>query len=203
MEQEHKASLHARRSAMTFVCSLCDDSIVQRALPQVVIGNETPMSGPRQNHCLDTRIVLARPMSGVDNSDERSDEGATSASFVPSMAASAASSAAANVMESFAQSMNTVLPKDPLGAQIEALRKERQDIQDKKKKLQKDLRNAERKKRRLSERARKLSDKDLVAVLMMRKNQREARAGQPCEGDAGALRQADPSAAASSRDSAI
>ena len=118
---------------MTFVCSLCDDSIVQRALPQVVIGNETPMSGPRQNHCLDTRIVLARPMSGVDNSDERTDEGATGASFVPSMAASAASSAAANVMESFAQSVNTVLPKDPLGAQIEALRKEQQEMKDKKK----------------------------------------------------------------------
>ena len=193
---------------MTFVCSLCDDSIVQRALPQVVIGNETPMSGPRQNHCLDTRIVLARPMSGVDNSDERSDEGATSASFVPSMAASAASSAAANVMESFAQSMNTVLPKDPLGAQIEALRKERQDIQDKKKKLQKDLRNAERKKRRLTERARKLSDKDLVAVLMMRKNQREGRGGQEVEAEAGglrlaeagALRLADEAAAASSKD---
>ena len=40
LEKEHQASLHARRSAMTFVCSVCDDTIVQRALPQVIIGNE-------------------------------------------------------------------------------------------------------------------------------------------------------------------
>ena len=163
----------------------------------------SPLSGPRQNHCADTRSVLARPMSRVDNGAERTDEGATGASFVPSMAACASSSAAGNVIFEVAHSMNNILPKDPLGAQIEALRKEQQEMKDKKKKLQKDLRNAERKKRRLSERARKLSDKDLVAVLMMRKNQREARAGQPCEGDTGALRLADPSAAASSRDSAI
>ena len=99
--------------------------------------------------------------------------------------------------------MNSVLPKDPLGAQIEALRKEQQELKDQKKRLQKDLRNAERKKKRLSERARRLTDKDLVAVLMMRKNQREARGGQPVEGDAGALCPAGPSAAASSTDSAV
>ena len=68
--------------------------------------------------------------------------------------------------------------------------------------FQKDLRNAERKKRRLSERARKLSDKDLVAVLMMRKNQREGRGGQEVEAEAGALRLADAAAAASSTDAA-
>ena len=163
----------------------------------------SPLSGPRQKHCVDTRIVLARPMSGVDDRAERTDEGATGASVVPSMAASAASSAAGNVFMQIAQTMNSVLPKDPLGAQIEALRKEQQDMKDQKKRLQKDLRNAERKKRRLSERARKLSDKDLVAVLMMRKNQREARAGQQAEGDTGALRPANPAAAASSRDSAV
>ena len=104
--------------------------------------------------------------------------------------------------------MNNILPKDPLGAQIEALRKEQQDMKDKKKRLRKNLRNAERKKRRLTERARRLSDKDLVAVLMMRKNQREGRGGQEVEAEAGALRLAeagalrlaDEAAAASSKD---
>ena len=86
-------------------------------------------------------------MSGVDDSVERTDEGATGASFVPSMAASASSSAAGNVIMDIAQSMNSVLPKDPLGAQIEALRKEQQELKDQKKRLQKDLRNAERKKK--------------------------------------------------------
>ena len=134
-------------------------------------------------------------MSGVDNSPERTDEGATGASFVPSMAASASSSAAGNVFLEVAQSMNNVLPKDPLGAQIEALKKEQQEMKDKKKRLQQDLRNAVRKKKRLSDRARRLSDKDLVAVLMMRKNQREARGGQAVQGDARALRLADPDTA--------
>ena len=50
LEQEHKASLHARRSAMTFVCSVCDDTIVQRALPQVIIGNERVPPPERGEH---------------------------------------------------------------------------------------------------------------------------------------------------------
>ena len=142
-------------------------------------------------------------MSSVDNGPERTGEGATGASVVPSMAAGAASSAAGNAFMELAQTMNSVLPKDPLGAQIEALRKEQQEIKAEKKRLQKDLRNAERKKKRLSERARRLSDKDLVAVLMMRKDQREARVGQPAGGDTGAPRPEDPAAAASSKDSEV
>ena len=163
----------------------------------------SPLSGPRQNHCLDTRIVLARPMSSDDDSAKRTEEGAKGASVVRSMAASAASSATGNVIFEVAQSMNNVLPKDPLGAQIEALRKEQQEMKEHRKRLQKDLRNAQRKKRRLSQRARKLTDKDLVAVLMMRKNQREGRGGQAVKDDAGALRLAVEAAAASSTDPAV
>ena len=99
--------------------------------------------------------------------------------------------------------MNNVLPKDPLGAQIEALRKEQQEMKEHRKRLQKDLRNAQRKKSRLSQRARKLTDKDLVAVLMMRKNQREERGGQAVKDDAGVLRLAVEAAAASSTDPAV
>lgn len=40
MEREQKANLKARRSALTFVCCVCDDEDVQRSLPQVIIGNE-------------------------------------------------------------------------------------------------------------------------------------------------------------------
>ena len=180
LEQEHKASLHARRSAMTFVCSVCDDTIVQRALPQVIIGNE--------------RVL---PLSAADILNKKH----TGNIFV--LRQKSSSSAAGNVIFEVAESMNNALPKDPLCAQIEALRKEQQDIKEKKKRLQKDLRNAERKKRRLSERARRLSDKDLVAVLMMRKNQRDARGGQPVECEAGALGLADAASAASSSDDAV
>ena len=69
------------------------------------------------------------------------------------------------------------LPKDPLAAEIEALRKEQAELKAERKRLQLNLRNAQRKKARLGKRARQLSDNDLVAVLMMRKEQRATRAG--------------------------
>ena len=40
MEREQKADLKARRSALTYVCFVCDDEAVQRSLPQMIIGNE-------------------------------------------------------------------------------------------------------------------------------------------------------------------
>jgi len=56
-----------------------------------------------------------------------------------------------------------------------------------KKRLSKDLRNAERKRKRIKERARQLTDEDLVAVLMMRKETRStaaaATAASPKETD--------------------
>ena len=46
------------------------------------------------------------------------------------------------------------------------------------KRLRKDLRNAERKRKRIKERARQLTDEDLVAVLMMRKEHRREPAAK-------------------------
>ena len=161
------------------------------------------MSGSRQKHCVDTRIVLARPMSGFDKSEKSPHEDARSASFVPSTAASASDSVEGNIISEVASNMNNMLPKDPLGAKIEALRKEQQDMKERKKRLQKKLVNAERKKKRLCQRARLLSDKDLVAVLMMRKNQREGRGGPAAEDETGALRPADAATTASSTDFAV
>ena len=37
---EHKASLSARRMAVTLVASVCDDTEIQALLPQVIVGNE-------------------------------------------------------------------------------------------------------------------------------------------------------------------
>ena len=72
LEQEHKASLHARRSAMTFVCSVCDDTIVQRALPQVIIGNAKvlPLSAANIFNKKDTdNIFVLRQKSSWVNQD--------------------------------------------------------------------------------------------------------------------------------------
>ena len=84
-----------------------------------------------------------------------------------------------------ASSLDAVLPKDPLAAEIEALRQQQQALRYQKLCLQKDLCSARRKKARLSEKARQLSDKDLVSVLMMRKELRDSRAARaPRAGEA-------------------
>jgi len=58
----------------------------------------------------------------------------------------------------------------PLNKHIQQLKEEQAALLASRKRLQKDLRNAERKKRRLRDRARQLTDDDLVSVLMMRKD---------------------------------
>jgi len=71
-----------------------------------------------------------------------------------------------------AQKMSDLLPEDPLSAQINKLREEQQALANNKRLLAKELRNAQRKKQRVRSRARQLTDADLVAVMMMRKEQR-------------------------------
>lgn len=71
-----------------------------------------------------------------------------------------------------AKQMSDLLPEDPLAAHIGSLRDEQLALASKKRALAKELRNAQRKKARLRSRARQLTDSDLVAVMMMRKEQR-------------------------------
>ena len=123
-------------------------------------------------------------MSAIADSDRGPDEGATGAPAVPHTVPASSASAAGKVAEEAALAMSDQVPHEGLEAQIEAMRKEQQALRDHKKRLHKDLRNAVRKKQRLVTRARRLTDKDLVAVLMMRKNQRETRA-HSVEGDDG------------------
>ena len=57
---------------------------------------------------------------------------------------------------------------EELGSQIATLRKQQQDLVREKKRLQSNLRNAQRKKNRLSKRTRMLSDMDLLEIMRMR-----------------------------------
>ena len=75
--------------------------------------------------------------------------------------------------------MQDVLEKDPLSAQIAAMRDEQKTLRDQRNNLAKELKLAERKKSRLRRRARLLTDDELVNVLMMRK---EAKAAAGSEG---------------------
>ena len=61
-----------------------------------------------------------------------------------------------------------VFEKEALQNAIERLKIEQKDMRAAKKKLSKDLRNAEKRRARLKRRARQLSDADLVALLQMR-----------------------------------
>ena len=71
------------------------------------------------------------------------------------------------------QRVQDVLEKDPLSEQILALRQEQDALRRQRKDLSKTLRLAEKKKNRLRNRAKALTDEDLIQVLMMRKEQRE------------------------------
>lgn len=63
--------------------------------------------------------------------------------------------------------VGTLLPE------IARLKAERQTLRDQRKKLAKDLKNAERKRSRLKKRAKLLTDSDLVAVMMLRVAERK------------------------------
>jgi hypothetical protein len=57
---------------------------------------------------------------------------------------------------------------DVLGGKIDALRKRKQELAASRKRLRKELKNAEKRRRRLKQRAQSLSTEDLVAVMQMR-----------------------------------
>ena len=66
--------------------------------------------------------------------------------------------------------------------QIEQLRREQQEARRARQQIARTLRNAQRRKRRLKSRARMLSNEDLVAVLLMRDEQKEKEpAAEPAE----------------------
>ena len=71
--------------------------------------------------------------------------------------------------------INSALPEDALSASIQQLKTKQAELRSQKKQWAKNLRNAERRKKRLRQRARQLTDEDLVQVLMLRKHQRSDR----------------------------
>lgn len=75
----------------------------------------------------------------------------------------------------------SALPADPVRASIEALKEEQAKLKAKKKELAAAMRSAQRKQARLRQRARQMTDEDLVAVLMMRKKARTKVEEPLCE----------------------
>ena len=94
--------------------------------------------------------------------------------------------------------MMPTLEDEALLNSIDRLKREQKAMKDHKKKLTKDLRNAEKRRSRLKKRARQLSDADLVAVLQMR-GSLSSSAGSSCAGT-GASGSSDGGAAPPSRD---
>ena len=73
--------------------------------------------------------------------------------------------------------MEVAMPSDNgISTRIAELKAEQAAIQKQRKEVAKNLRNAERRKQRLKAKARQLTDEDLVAVLMLRRQQRTAKA---------------------------
>lgn len=69
------------------------------------------------------------------------------------------------------------MPDTKLAEKVQQLQAEQKSLATRKKEITQELRNAERRSKRLRLKARLLTDDDLVSVLMMRKETREARAG--------------------------
>ena len=90
-----------------------------------------------------------------------------------------------NPIQAAAKEFQKLLPKDPVYDRIEALRKEQQEIRARKKRIQMTIRNEERRKVRLRQKARKLSDEDLVQVMMLRKDYRDQRSAASAVRSAG------------------
>ena len=77
--------------------------------------------------------------------------------------------------------------EDDLLTKIKALKEEQSTLRNQKKAVAKDLRNIERRRKRLKKKAKQLSDADLVAVMRMRQamsTTRSTRSGIPKEVDA-------------------
>lgn len=68
------------------------------------------------------------------------------------------------------------LPEDPMRESILALKREQARLRQEKLQLAKTIRNAKKRQQRLRSKAREMSDEDLVAVLMMRKDSAGAKA---------------------------
>ena len=66
-------------------------------------------------------------------------------------------------------------PSQSLNASIDRLKLEQHRLNTTKKQIVKELRNAERKRKRLRERVRQLTDEDLLSVMLMRKDKRNRR----------------------------
>ena len=62
--------------------------------------------------------------------------------------------------------------------EIAKLKKEQKDARDAKKEVSKQLRNAERRRKRLKQRAKQLSDADLLAVISLRNHEKTKTLGQ-------------------------
>ena len=98
---------------------------------------------------------------------------------VSASASGAADAGPASLVQGLAETTDTIssaLPEDALSASIHQLKTKQAELRNQKKRLAQDLRNAERRKKRLRTRARQLTEEDLVQVLMLRKQQRAERA---------------------------
>jgi hypothetical protein len=73
--------------------------------------------------------------------------------------------------------VTAALPSDPLALKVERLKVEQDVMRKERQRLASEIKNTMRKQSRLRKRARQMTDDDLVAVLMMRKDKRVEKAG--------------------------
>lgn len=94
------------------------------------------------------------------------------------MASTSSTSTTNSVMTAAKKAVVETLPEDPMRASILALKQQQARLREEKLQLAKQIRNTRKRQQRLKVKAREMSDEDLVAVLMMRKEAAAAKARQ-------------------------
>ena len=207
---EHKASLSARRLAVTLVASVCDDTEIQalrvtagcrsvggrrvRARAErVCVGRATQKwnaepdarerrgagrtrKNRRPRHTNTATCICSRvKRSGLLVRPANSSRPAFVLRFMASSCSDQAATGGAVVLGAGAAASQG----EELGEQIVNLKKQQQALVREKKRLQANLRNAQRKKVRLCKRTRMLSDTDLLAIMRMRAANSKDTKGEP------------------------
>ena len=112
-------------------------------------------------------------MSGTE-ADANPPAAAVAAVAAPGPPASASSSSGSAGLAALLAEVPGPVGGEQLGESIARLKREQDDVRANRKRVTKELKNAQKRKQRLKKRAKQLSDTDLVSVLQLRASEKAA-----------------------------
>jgi hypothetical protein len=114
-------------------------------------------------------------MSGTE-ADDNPPAATVAAVAAPGLPASASSSSGSAGLAALLAEVPGPVGGEQLGESIARLKREQDDVRANRKRVTKELKNAQKRKQRLKKRAKQLSDTDLVSVLQLRASEKAVTA---------------------------